>query len=232
MRQLTYTQAATCGENLKSWVTPEQSEKMQLAWFAAGKSWTDDSSEVSDTKNPYLILYADDGLDCCSQKPQFYESAKDMFLSYDHEEIELIDDLPQPDFASQQEVWAWIDKGNKVKHLVQGITAGFKNGKLWYFNLNLPADYSFKDFKNWQKHTPPRLINVNGIEVPAPLDSLEGSGNVFVVDVTTQNKFQCLTKHHAYHQIQDGEFELNICYATKEDAITRAEAMLKFEVVD
>lgn len=35
MRKMTYTEAATCGENLKVRVTPEQYTKLKLAWINA-----------------------------------------------------------------------------------------------------------------------------------------------------------------------------------------------------
>lgn len=97
------------------------------------------------------------------------------------------------DFASQQEVALWIAHGNKVRFITSEVV-GFKDGVLWNFSKNQKSDYSFCAPSQWQKHTPPRLIRVNGVEVPAPLESLDGFETVYI--------------------------------------IKRAEAMLKFEVVE
>ena len=172
MRKMTYKQAATCGEKLKARVTHEQSEKMQRAWFANGKAWADDLTEISDTDNPYLILDEVYGLDCCSKEPAFYDSSEKMFLSCSNEQIELIDDLPQHNFASQLEVIAWLVVGEKAIHTENQVTVGFKDGVLWDFTLDRKCILNFFDFESWKRYTQPRLIrNFNGIEVPAPLES-------------------------------------------------------------
>ncbi len=142
--------------------------------------------------------------------------------------IELIDDLPH-DFASQQEVWAWLGKGkNQVKGVKSGDIHGF-HGRYGIFNFTNDdlSDLLFDDYKNWQKHTPPRLIRVNGVEVPAPLESLDGLTSVFMAYTCCPNEPLRL---NAKDNVLNGK--LDLCYATKEDAIKRAEAMVKFEVVE
>ena len=218
MRQMTYTQAATCGENLKVLVTPEQSEKMQVAWFAAGK-------KASIHINQERFLFLSDTL--------YSSGYLATFQAREDEEIELIDDLPQHDFASQQEVLTWLCQGNKVIH-DNGIVVGFKNGKLWDFTGNQPFENEsdFIGFPNeWGKHTPPRLIRVNGVEVPAPLESLEGIEVVYISVPTHPEKYLAVqSKTYSDSQMQKWKDD-SLCYATKEDAIKRAEAMVKFEVV-
>jgi len=84
MRKLTYTQAATCGENLKVRVTPEQSVKMQKAWFAAGKSWSNGDKQISGNLLEFLYLRKD-GLRHANC------ACEESFCIDDAEEIELID---------------------------------------------------------------------------------------------------------------------------------------------
>lgn len=142
--------------------------------------------------------------------------------------------MQQPDFASQQEVWTWLSQGkNQVKHKASGCVYGF-NGKYGLFNFtddDLSTD-TFDDYQSWKKHTPPHLISVNGVEVPAPLDSLDGIDSFWLVILTSKNKTD---KISVLHQSKDNIkrwLYLGLCYTTKEYAIKRAEAMLKFEVVD
>ena len=217
MRKLTYTQAATCGKNLKVRVTPEQSEKMQQAWFAAGKAWAYGGTEVVFYLNdPFMYLYSDNTLCVGDYENEFSDSKA--------EEIELIDDLPQSDFASQQEIWRYLSENEC--NMIQDI-AGIK---VWSFKFGSIHNINFSDFKNWKKYTKPRLIRVNGIEVPAPLESLDGVEQPWIVDVNDKEKAI------VFSLLDDAEdrnlwLNLGLCYATKEDAIKRAEAMLKFEVV-
>ena len=235
MRKMTYQQAATCGENLKVRVTPEQSEKMQLAWFAAGKTWADDLTEVSDTDKSYLFLNVVYGLDCCGKESRFFNSEKEKFLDSDFEEIELIDDLPQHDFASQQEVLLWVAQGNKIKNIKTNSIIGFKDGKMHNFTGNCDANTLFLNFENWKKHTPPRLIRVNGVEVPAPLDSLKGVESYWTPAIHAVFGNEKATKINKLSDWSDSDYAFlkdGLCYATKEVAIKRAEAMVKFEVVE
>jgi len=174
MIKMTYTEAATCGMNLKVRVTPEKSEKMQLAWFAAGKTWQGGRSIVTETGMEYL--YLDETL---SFGHDFIES----FNNNEAEEIELIDDTPQPDFASQQDLWRYLsekDKNNKVINKDKSIIAGFSTcGNLFdyknhaYFSISGDV-VDFSDVIDWEKYTPPRLIRVNSVEVPTPLESFDG----------------------------------------------------------
>jgi hypothetical protein len=221
MRKLTYKQAATCREKLKVQVTPEQSEKMQLAWFAAGKRWRDGGDKVAHTTFKFLWLSNDLMMTNCAE----------YFILHKNEEIELIDDLSQHDFASQQEVWMWLAQGNQIKEIATGDVAVFKNGVL--YRNDFASNSNFFDFMEWEKHTPPKLIRVNGIEVPAPLESLDGVDCwVYIPDLAVQEKCTRLSVALCYQKIHDGEFSIDTCYATKEGAIKRAEAMVKFEVVE
>jgi hypothetical protein len=261
MRQMTCAQAATCGENLKVRVTPEQSEKVQRAWFAAGKQ----ASHYINQER-FLIL---GGVLYSTNYLATFQSRKE-------EEIELIDDIEQPkkcecgkiltsteleyyghsceeceskvdyfgdndqkqpDFASQREVWRYLsasEKENKVINKSGSIIVGFsmcgnlfdyKNHEYFAISGNV---VDFSDVLNWQKYTPPRLICVNGVEVPAPLESLEGIDIVYLPNIgNPQEPIEQTTET----VIKRG-FPLDICYATKEDAIKRAEAMQIFEVVE
>ncbi len=228
MRKLTYTQAATCGENLKARVTAEQSEKMQLAWFAAGKTWQGGDKSVTAYDDMRFMFLTDVLVHCSS-----YD--RDCFvIDCNDEEIELIDDLPQPDFASQQEVWAWLVSGNRVKNN-DGNIVGFKDGKLFCFISNANCIFRFENSGYWQKHTSPRLIRVNGIEVPAPLESLEGVNSYWTPVI--HKVFNCekaveLKKLSGWYKSDYDLLAAGLCYANKEDAIKRAEAMIKFEVVE
>lgn len=143
MIKMTYTEAATCGMNLKVRVTPDKSEKMQLAWFAAGKTWQGGRSIVTETGMEYL--YLDETL---SFGHDFIES----FNNNEAEEIELIDDTPQPNFASQQEVCLWVAQGNQVKS--KDDIVAFKNGMLVFLKSGHVYQWNFEDYQNWQKHTP------------------------------------------------------------------------------
>jgi len=228
MKQMTYTQAATCGENLKVRVTPEQSEKMQLAWLAAGKTWSNGDNLIS--KNFLEFLYLrEDGLRHANC------GCEENFISDNAEEIELIDDIEQPCFASQQEVWAWLGQGkNQVKSKKTGDIYGF-NGKYGLFDFTDDdlSDITFEDYKNWQKHISPRLIRVNGVEVPAPLESLDGLSVVYVAEAAERDKFiEADADCRLSKNILDYWLKIGLVYATKEDAIKRAEAMIKFEVVE
>jgi hypothetical protein len=222
MRKMTYTQAATCGENLKVRVTPEQSEKMQKAWFAAEKTWADGGDNIYlHPQDDFLFLYDDGELSVSSVEKEF--------LSSSNKEIELIDEL-QHDFASQQEVWMWLGQGNQIKSIEGGEVYGFKNGKMWNFTTNNAAYcLSFCSIDLWQKYTPPRLIRVNGVEVPVPLESLDGLDVVYVADIMEVKKY---FKYDVDDGILDYLLSIGLCYATKEDAIKRTEAMMKFEVVE
>jgi len=223
MRQMTCTQAATCGENLKVRVTPEQNEKMQVAWVAAGKM---KSIILKTIDCKFLFLYSDNDI-------LFERSSEGYFEKQNHEEIELIDDLPQTDFASQQEVWLWLGNDNKIIHSEAHEIVGFKNGVLWNFTDNIKSNHLISRCKEWQKHTPPRLIRANGVEVPAPLESLDGLDVVYIADVTDKNKFFKLdTDCEPNKGVINYWLKLGLLYAAKEDAIARAEAMLKFEVVE
>lgn len=181
MRKMTYTQAATCGENLKVKVTPEQSEKMQRA----GKTWQDGSL--------------------------------------------------QHDFASQQAVWAWLGQGtNKVKNKTSGCVYGF-NGKYGLFNFTDDdlAVITFDFYRNWQKYTPPKLIMVNGIEVPAPLESLDGfDSNQFVWVVCFSVIEDKVLVARAGSDFAQNSVKLRLVYANEADARLLAKAMLEFEVVE
>jgi len=226
MRKMTYQQAATCGKDLKVMVTPEQSEKMQKAWFAARKTWVDASIEVSDTDKPYLFLNTYNGLIYGTEKVKFLESPAI--------EIELIDDIEkeQLDFASQQEIHLWVAQGNKAKLKINGEIVGFKDGVMWNFTKNQRGGFYFNIPKNWKKHIPPKLIRVNGIECVAPLESLEDLDYIFVAstkDIEGYDKYDLglITKFHAQKMI-----DLKICYANEEDAITRAKAMREYEVIE
>jgi len=117
MRKLTHEQ--------KVRVTPEQSEKMQRAWFAAGKTWQDGSTAICDTNEKYLYL----------DKALTTGETERYFINQENNEIELIDE-PQADFASQQEVWAWLGQGNKVKNLEYGFIAGFKSGEFCRYRIH------------------------------------------------------------------------------------------------
>jgi len=220
MRKLTYTEAATCGENLKVRVTNENAEKIKKSWVKNGK-------HADFQYNFGFVFLWNDG-DLTTGDFEEFEGASDF------EEIELIDDLSQPDFASQQDVWRWVDAGNKIKSF-DGEVIGFKDGSLYSFTLSDKCGYNFLEFFNhWQKHTPPRLIRVNGVEVPAPLESLEGLSVVWCVRISRlckENTEEYIVKHITERGCLD-LIESKLCYATKEDAIKRAEAMMKFEVVE
>ena len=220
MRQMTYTQAATCGENLKARVTPEQSEKMQKAWFAAGKTWRSGRNQVN-LLSDFLVL---GGFLSC-------ENA-DCFGFCNYEEIELIDDMPQHDFASQQEVWMWLGQGKNQVKRTTGDIIGFKSGVLWDVLLDRQCHWQFLDFEMWQKHTPPRLIRVNGVEVPAPLDSLESGKRFWLIDLNDKELAIELSKLDTANEDRSLWLKRGLCCATKEDAIARGGAMLKFEVVE
>ena len=142
MRKMTYKQAATCGENLKVRVTPEQSEKMQLAWFAAGKTWSHGSREVLWASNLFLFL----------RKKMATDSNSMRFPNSCDEEIKLIDE-PQPDFASEQAISLWVAQGNQVKNIAADSIVGFKGGSMWNFTVNTARSYVFANFENW-KNTP------------------------------------------------------------------------------
>lgn len=215
MRKLTFTEAATCNLNLKARVTPEKSEKMQRAWFAAGKTWLSGAKDVCSKSIGYLFL--DDKL---SLGHGDFNSVKDC----NYEEIELIDDLPQHDFSNQQDVWLWLAQGNQIKEIATGDIVRFKDNVLWR-NSDM-SKYNFADFLDWKKHTPPRLIRVNGVEVPAPLESLDGFEYVWVAMPTHQNKYSYVKTSFLAECCRD------FSYGNKEDAIKRAEAMEKFEVVE
>ena len=218
---MTYTKAATCGENFKARVTPEQNEKMQRAWFAAGKTWIGGCVKVEALDRTFLFLRKDLSITTCEA----------YFTDSFDEEIELIDDLPQHDFASQQEVTLWVAQGNKAKHMENESVVGFKDGVLWDFAENRKCHWQFLDFDLWQKHTPPRLIRVNGVEVPAPLESLDGLDVVFVPDFF-KGGFKKFEIKDMSDVLLKTVIDLKIGYATKEDAIARAEAMQIFEVVE
>jgi hypothetical protein len=224
MRKMTYTEAATCVENIRVRVTPEQSEKMQKAWFAAGRTWADDTTEIIAVENPYLILHLDYGLHWCY--------AEKLFLSYDYEEIELIDDLLQYDFASQQEVCLWVAQGNKIKNIKTNSIIGFKDGKMHNFTGNCDANTLLLNFENWQKHTQPKLIRVNGVVVPAPLESLESGKRFWLIDLNDKELAIELSILDTTNTDRKLWLKRGLCYATKEDAIKRAEAMQIFEVVE
>lgn len=233
MRKMTYTQAATCGENLKVRVTPEQSEKMQKAWFAAGKAWDDDSIEVCETEEVFLYLYDDGYLTAGSSISEFEKHINtEIKLIDDLPQYDFASDLPQPTFATQQEILTYLcQNDNKVIHECD-MVVGFKNGKLWDFTDNQPFknESDFINFPNeWKKHTPPRLIRVNGIEVPAPLESLDGLDVVYVANIMEIKKY---FKYDVDDGILDYLLSIGLCYATKEDAIKRAEAMRLFEVME
>ena len=166
MRKMTFTKAATCGEDLKSRVTPE-------TWIAA-------------------------------------------------------------DFANQQEITLWVAQGNQIKHNKTHKVFGFKNGDVHNFTdkTNDACCELFDLYQEWQKHTQPRLIRVNGIEVPAPLESLDGLEFVwFVVASDPKKVFKAETISHNPLELKR-LLNLGLCYPTKEAAIARAEAMLKYEVVE
>ena len=221
MRKLTYKQAAECGENLKAWVTPEQSKKMQKVWLDKGKTWCNGSSEIS-VYDENMFMFLTGSLMHCD---------RNSFIGDTWEQIELIDDLPQHDFSSQQEMWAWLGQGNKVKNL-EGRVYGFKDGVMWNFTLGYASNAQFTRPKDYQKHTPPRLIRVNGIEVPEPLESLDGFDVVYIAVPTHPEKYLAV-QSKTYSDSQMLEWKNNgLCYATKEDAIKRAEAMILFEVVE
>lgn len=226
MRKLTYTQAATCGENLKVRVTPEQSEKMQLAWFAAGKNIIGCIGKTVTLKDSAFLRMSEKGIDMIGEST---------FIDYSNEykEVELIDDLPQHDFASQQEVWAWLGQGkNQVKRGNSSNVVGFKKGILWDLLLDRMCHWQFLDFEEWQKHTPPRLIRVNGIEVPAPLESLDGVDTVFVPSFLCKDKVEEFNLELVSDEFGEKLIAGKVCYATKEGAIARTEAMRLFEVVE
>jgi hypothetical protein len=78
-----------------------------------------------------------------------------------------------------------------------------------------------------------QTIIVNGIEVPDPLDSLEGMDIVYIADVTDkENCFKLFCDVMVNKRYLDDWLKKGLLYATKEDAIKRAEAMLKFEVAE
>lgn len=295
MRKMTPTQAATCGENLKVKVTPEQSEKMQKAWFAAGKAWKGGDRKTAWLHSKYIFLYSDGTLTGWGED--------DWFNNHENEEIELIDDIaeytidelinmrdvyffvnetqskdfkrkwngknnllegwdyyivitengyltweseslkhniterlvkikptwPQQDFSSQQEIWLWLSSGNGNMVKCENNIVGFRDNKLFSFSHNSYCDFYFKDYQNWQKHIPPKLIRVNGIEVPAPLEKWDGTSDIYIA---------CLSLIQKYIKVNDMEINIafenfkDLCYATKEDAIARAEAMMKYEVIE
>jgi hypothetical protein len=228
MRKLTYSKAATCGENLKARVTLEQSEKMQLAWFAAGKTWNYGSKEISCTDKPFLFL--NDVLTMSSDSFWFENNINN--------EIELIDD-PQHDFASQQEIYLWLGQGNKIKNIETNSIIGFKDEKMHNFTGNCDANTLLLNFENWQKHTPPRLIRVNGVVVPAPLESLEGLDVVYIVDTsnfdTDDDKCKGVTEillDYADDYQVNKALKAGLLYGKYDDTAKRAEAMRLFEVVE
>lgn len=225
MRKLTYTQAATCGENLKVRVTPEQSEKMQLAWFAAGKNIIGCIGKTVTLKDSAFLRMSEKGIDMIGEST---------FIDYSNEykEVELIDDLPQHDFASQQEVWMWLGQGKNQVKRTTGDIIGFKSGVLWDVLLDRQCHWQFLDFEMWQKHTPPRLIRVNGVEVPAPLDSLESGKRFWLIDLNDKELAIELSKLDTANEDRSLWLKRGLCCATKEDAIARGGAMLKFEVVE
>jgi len=145
----------------------------------------------------------------------------------DFEEIKLIDDIPQSDFASEQDLLLWLCTGNKaIKQ--NGHIFGFKDGNLWDFTACKEFYWNSQKPEYFKKHTPPRLIRVNGIEAPAPLESLDGQEYVYLPNLAIPKKPIELKSS----VVMTGCYSLDICYATKEDATKRAEAMLKHEVVD
>lgn len=134
----------------------------------------------------------------------------------------------------QQDVWVWLGQAkNQVKRINNGDIVYFKNGVLWDLQLDRQCHWQFLDFEEWQKHTPPRLIRVNGVEVPAPLESLDGLKSFWLIDLTEPTGL-VIELSITDAPEQDIKFWLTrgLCYATEEDAIKRAEAMLIFEVVE
>ena len=142
MRKLTYKQAATCGEKLKARVTPEQSEKMQRAWFAAEKKWRDGGDKVTRVTAKLLFLSND------LTMTNFAE----YFILHKNEEIELIDGLHPAYFASQLEVIAWFVVGEKAIHTENRVIVGFKDKVLWDFTLDRKCTLNFFDFERWERY--------------------------------------------------------------------------------
>ena len=140
--------------------------------------------------------------------------------------------MPQPDFASQQEVWMWLGQGKNQVKRTTGDIIGFKSGVLWDVLLDRQCHWQFLDFEMWQKHTPPRLIRVNGVEVPAPLDSLESGKRFWLIDLNDKELAIELSKLDTANEDRSLWLKRGLCCATKEDAIARGGAMLKFEVVE
>jgi hypothetical protein len=164
------------------------------------------------------------------------------FKFHSNREIELIDTLRQHDFASQQEIWQYLSENkypkNKVISLKKGDIAGFSSdGNLFNYRNNeffaIAGDIvDFSNVKDWQKYTPPRLIRVNGVEVPAPLDRLESGKRFWLIDLTEKELAIELSVLDTTNEDRDLWLKRDLCYATKEDAIKRAEAMNLFEVVE
>jgi hypothetical protein len=134
------------------------------------------------------------------------------------------------DFASQQDVSLWVAQGNQVKHLKNNCIYGFKNGCFCNLTKNIASEYNLLCPEAWQKHTPPppRLIRVNGVVVHAPLDSFECVDAVYVADPRKILGWEC----YAPQALVSNGVSLDMCYATKTDAIARAEAMRLFDMVE
>ena len=220
MRKLTYKQAATCGEKLKARVTHEQSEKMQKAWFSAGKRWCGGGDKVAHVTVKFLWLGND----------LIMGNSEEYFILHKNEEIELIDGLHPAYFASQLEVIAWFVVGEKAIHTENRVIVGFKDGVLWDFSLDRKCILNFFDFERWERYTQPRLIRINGIEVPAPLKSLDGLEWVYAVDFDCKNWWAMMPTKPPTNT---GKrlLKLGLLYENEQDAIKRAEAMLKYCVV-
>jgi len=127
-------------------------------------------------------------------------------------------------------VWLWLGQGNQIistdsqSYVI--VKFSETGGLIWSSGNKCTS--KFEDYQNWKKHTPPRLIRVGNVVVPAPLDSLDGVDVVYIAVPTSKCKYieVGIEFINQYSDI------LDLCYTKKEDAIARAESMRKYKVVE
>jgi hypothetical protein len=96
-----------------------------------------------------------------------------------------------------------------------------------------------QEYQKFKKHTQPSLIRVNGIEVPAPLESLDGLDIAYLVDTSMfdsdGDKYAGVLEiliNASDSNYVNKMLKAGLLYEKYDSAVKRYKAMVKFEVVE